>query len=48
MYLPVFVMNRIPSDMYRIRNPKLEILQSKKGYWYINQVGQTEPTLEKK
>ena len=36
MYLPVFVMNRIPSDLYRVRNPKLEILKSQEtGYWYI-------------
>jgi hypothetical protein len=24
MYLPIFVMNRIPSDIYRLKNPKLE------------------------
>mmetsp|Transcript_17802 Transcript_17802/g.27535 ORF Transcript_17802/g.27535 Transcript_17802/m.27535 type:complete len:361 (-) Transcript_17802:272-1354(-) len=25
MYLPIFVMNRIPSDIYRLKNPKMEI-----------------------
>ena len=35
MYLSVFLMNRIPSDLYRIRNPKLEIIKSLDGYWFI-------------
>jgi hypothetical protein len=36
MYLPVFLMNRIPSDLYRVRNPKLEIIKSpESGYWFI-------------
>ena len=29
MYLPNFVMNRVPSDIYRLKNPKLVIKQSK-------------------
>jgi len=36
MYIPIFVMNRIPSDIYRVKNPKLEIKQSKAtGYKYV-------------
>lgn len=36
MYLPVFVMNRIPSDLFRIRNPKLDILKNKEtGYRFV-------------
>lgn len=36
MYLPIFVMNRIPSDIYRVRNPKLEIKTTKAtGYKYV-------------
>ena len=31
MYLPNFVMNRVPSDIYRLKNPKLVIKQSKKN-----------------
>ena len=31
MYLPNFVMNRVPSDIYRLKNPKLAIKQSKKN-----------------
>ena len=35
-YLPIFVMNRIPSDIYRIKNPKMMIKSSKNtGYRYI-------------
>ena len=36
MYLPIFVMNRVPSDLYRLKNPKLEI-KSKNGYHYVEQ-----------
>jgi hypothetical protein len=37
MYIPVFVMNRIPSDLYRKRNPKLEILKNEEqGYWFVS------------
>lgn len=36
MYLPIFVMNRIPSDDYRFRNPMLKIKKNKKtGIKYI-------------
>jgi len=36
MYLPIFVMNRIPSDVYRVKNPKLEIKKSRTtGYRYV-------------
>jgi hypothetical protein len=34
MYLPIFVMNRVPSDMYRLKNPKLET-KSKNGYLFV-------------
>jgi hypothetical protein len=49
MYLPIFVMNRVPSDLYRLKNPKLEI-KSKNGYKYVEQkkappaVAKKEPT----
>lgn len=37
MYIPVFVMNRIPSDLFRKNNPKFEVLKNKDtGYWYIS------------
>lgn len=32
MYLAIFVMNRIPSDIYRLKNPKLEIETDSKGF----------------
>ena len=36
MYIPIFVMNRIPSDVYRVKNPKLEIKKSRSsGYMYV-------------
>lgn len=36
MYLPIFVMNRVPSDVYRVRNPMLRIKKDKKtGVKYI-------------
>lgn len=36
MYLPIFVMNRIPSDIYRVRNPMLKIKKSAKtGYRFV-------------
>ena len=30
MRLPIFVKNRIPSDIYRIKNPKMVIKKNKK------------------
>ena len=37
MYIPVFVMNRIPSDLFHKNNPKLEILKDNEtGYWYVS------------
>ena len=36
-YLPIFVMNRIPSDIYRIKNPKMVIKHSKNtGYRFVD------------
>lgn len=36
MRLPIFVMNRIPSDIYRIKNPKMIIKKHKKTqYRYV-------------
>lgn len=39
MYLPIFVMNRVPSDIYRLKNPKLQFSKSKtvNGYVFINE-----------
>ena len=31
IYLLNFIMNRVPSDIYRIKNPKLEISQDVRG-----------------
>tara|TARA_B110000285_G_scaffold142280_1_gene159052 strand:- start:486 stop:617 length:132 start_codon:yes stop_codon:yes gene_type:complete len=37
MYIPVFVMNRIPSDLFRKYNPKLEIIKNvETGYWEVS------------
>jgi hypothetical protein len=36
MYLPIFVMNHIPSEVFRARNPSLKIRKNKKtGFRYI-------------
>ena len=37
MYLPIFVMNRVPSDIYRLRNPKMKFkkLANQNGYVLI-------------
>ena len=35
MYLPIFIMNRVPSDIYRNQNPHLVVKKDKDGYFFV-------------
>ena len=47
MYLPMFVMNRVPSDLYRFQNHTFEIAKNKQGVRYVKQKAIAKKQLKK-